>query len=715
MHPFLSRHVRSLLAGVAALALLVPATVPGVASARNASSTAASGTLTIDFATDFPTLDPAYWQGTQSSIPMQAIYQRLVTYAENSTRIIPDAATWSVSPNGLTYTFHLKKGLSFSNGEPVTAEDVVYSLNLLTLYDADGSEGPAPNGRTLSDIDGYNAWFNDGKKPALGVEGMSGLTAPNKSTVVIHLVTPQAYFLDELALESAAIIDPAVVKKYGVFNYELHAVGSGPYELLYWYQGEQMALRPNPYYTGPTPARLAEVIFNVNVPYSSQLQAFKEGAVDMIWQPDQSTEQAALSTPGLTKDLYEQPNNQISFYALNTTRAPFDNRDVRLAVNDAINRTEDLRLIHGLGSIMTQPLPPQSLAYEKSLMPYKYDPTLGRKLLAEAGYPHGFTATLVYTAAAPYAQSVSQNIRAQLAKVGIKMVLENLENYPQGYDAFVANPKNPFGMAWNDWYQDYPDPGAFLFSLLGSQTSGHNTAAWNDPAFDGLVEKADALPASKQSERLGLFDEAQAIELEQAPWVPMFYPSQVSLVQPWVYPHDPTAFANPLLGAGLPYMYVKKHRSSPSVPVTPTPACRGVASSLGGPGAGYPGSVLHICVSDLTGRFVVGPEIEITGTGSNAPQSDFGPFGLGLFSVDYSALPVGCQTTANAEGILWTNNIPYVRSLTESYLSEGEKDPFSVSTYVPLTFAGQLEICAYSVLITDTAAWASTEVTVQAK
>jgi ABC-type transport system substrate-binding protein len=259
MHPFLSRHVRPLLAGVAALALLVPATVPGVASARNAPSTAASGTLTIDFATDFPTLDPAYWQGTQSSIPMQAIYQRLVTYAENSTRIIPDAATWSVSPNGLTYTFHLKKGLSFSNGDPVTAEDVVYSLNLLTLYDADGSEGPAPNGRTLSDIVGYNAWFNDGKKPALGVEGMSGLTAPNKSTVVIHLVTPQAYFLDELALESAAIIDRAVVKKYGVFNYELHAVGSGPYELLYWYQGEQMALRPNPYYTGPTPARLAEV------------------------------------------------------------------------------------------------------------------------------------------------------------------------------------------------------------------------------------------------------------------------------------------------------------------------------------------------------------------------------------------------------------------------------------------------------------------------
>jgi hypothetical protein len=256
-----------------------------------------------------------------------------------------------------------------------------------------------------------------------------------------------------------------------------------------------------------------------------------------------------------------------------------------------------------------------------------------------------------------------------------------------------------------------------LFSLLGSQTSGHNTAAWNDPAFDRLVEKADALPATKQSERLRLFDEAQAIELEQAPWVPMFYPRQVSLVQPWVYPHDPTAFANPLLGAGLPYLYVKKHTSPPSVPPTPAPSCHGVASSLGGPGAGYPDSVLHICVMDLTGRFVVGSEIEITGTGSNAPQGGigFGPFGLGLFSVDYSALPVGCQITANAEGILSTNNLPYVRSLTESYLSEGEKAAFSVSTYVPLTFAGQLEICAYSVLITDTAAWANTDVTVQAK
>jgi oligopeptide transport system substrate-binding protein len=559
MRPFFSRYGRHLAAGAAGFALLAATMAPGVTSAHTVHAAAASGTFTADFADDFPTLDPVYWQDAQSLIPMQAIYQGLVTYAENSTKIVPDAANWTVSKNGLTYTFHLDKGLRFSNGDPVTAQDVVFSLNRVASYDAGGPKGAAPYGSSYNDIVGYNAWFNGGKKPAASVKGMSGLSAPNSSTVVIHLVQPQAYFLNELALGSAEILDPTVVNKYGVINYQLHAVGSGPYELVYWHQDKQMVLKPNPYYTGPTPAKMAQIVFNVNVPYSTQFLYFKEGKVDMIWLPDQGTYLSALDTPGMMSDFYKQATNEIWYFALNTSKAPFNKLDVRLAVNYAIDRTPDLRLINGLGSVMSQPLPPEMAGYEKSLKPYKYDPTLAKQLLAKAGYPHGFTVTLVYTTARPFVQSVSENIQAQLAQVGIKVILKNIAE-SGAYFSYTGDTHNPFEMAWGDWYQDYPDPEDFLFNLLDSQTIGSlNIAAWNDPAFDKLVQKADILPASEQAERVKLYDEAQAIEIQQAPWVPMFYPIQDSFVQPWVYPHNVNVFVHPVLSPQLEYMYLKKH------------------------------------------------------------------------------------------------------------------------------------------------------------
>ncbi len=464
-----------------------------------------------------------------------------------------------MSRSGLVYTFHLKKGICFSNGDPLTTEDVVYSLNRVSSYDAGGPKGPAPYGSSYNDIVGYNAWFNDGKKPSASVKGMSSLTAPNPSTVVIHLLQPQAYFLNELALESAAVLDPRVVEKYGVVPYQLHAVGTGPYKLLYWHQNRQMVLVPNPFYNRPNPARMARVVFNVNVPFSTQFLLFKEGKVDMIDLPDQGTYLSALGTPGMMQDFYKQATNEIWYFALNTSKPPFNKLDVRLAVNDAIDRTPDLRLINGLGSVMSQPLPPEMPGYEPSIKPYPYNPALAKKLLEKAGYPRGFTVTLVYTTGRPFVQNVAENIQSQLMKVGIHVILKNMAS-TGSFFSYTGDPKNPFEIAWSDWYQDYPDPEDFLFNLLDGQTIGSlNVAAWNNAKFNALVEKADALPASQESERLKLYDEAQKIAIAEAPWVPMFYPLQDAFVQPWVMPHNVNVFVHPVRAENIQSMYLSSH------------------------------------------------------------------------------------------------------------------------------------------------------------
>jgi ABC-type transport system substrate-binding protein len=696
MAPFFGRHGRRLAAAAAVLALLGAAVAPSVSFARARPSVAPAGVFTEDFTSDFPTLDPVHWSDSQSAIPMEAIYQTLVTYGANGSTIVPDAATWSVSPTGLTYTFNLRKAQAFANGDPLTAQDVVYSLNRVTSWNASGF-APAPFGSAYSDIVGYTAWFNGGRPPAAGVEGLSGVTAPNESTVVIHLVRPQAYFLNELALPSAAILDPSVVNSYGAVTYQQHAVGSGPYGLVSWRQGSDMVLEPNPYYSGPNPPKLAQVIFVVGIPYAAQLAQFEAGQVDAIWQPDEATYLTALHTAALKKDLETQPGDTIWYFALNTSKAPFNKQDVRLAVNYAINRTSVLRLLDGTGSVMTQPLPPANRGYEKGLQPYKYDPALAKELLAKAGYPHGFTVTLVNTDGA-LPESLSYNIQAQLAKVGITVTLQFFDQAAL-YLSYIENPKNPFGMAFDGWTELYPDPQAVLFNTLdGQNVGGLNIAAWRNTAFDALVQKADTLPSSQEAERLKLYDQAQAVEIQQAPWVPMYYQAQTALVQPWVAPRTESAT--------LPYLSVKPH----SLPRTAGQCGASVTTDTF-----YAGDTLRVCVS---GRETIGSELKITGEGMDVGNGNV--YGLALFAVDRDQLPVGCMPNDGDEGALWVNNPEAVHNLTVPTLAEVNQGPFSVSTYVPLTSPtisrpGPLEICAYSQIAGDTAARSSLTIDIKAR
>lgn len=531
------------------------------ATLRAPARQAPHGVFTMDFPGDFPTLDPVTWQDQQSEIVMNAIYDTLVTYSvspAHPAQIVAGLAShWNASKNGLTYTFTLRKGARFSNNDPVTAQDVVYSLNRVTSYNAGGPSGPAPYGSAYSDIVGYNAWFNGGKKPAASVKGMAGLSAPNASTVVIHLVQPQAYFLNELALQAAAIVDPKVVQKWGVANYELHAVGSGPYELENWTRNKDMVLVPNPYYSGPTPAKVAKMVFNVNIQTGTELLLFKQGKDDMIFQLDSPTFLATVMNPSLHKDYFRNSTNAIWYFSLNTTKPPFNNPLVRKAVNLAINRNYILRLVNGRGSIMSQVLPPAMPGYERSFKGYAYNPTEAKKLLAQAGYKHGLTVTLVYTSGRSFTQEISQNIQAQLAKVGITV---NFHNIPQTgpFFSYVGQASNPFNIAWGDWWQDYPDPQDFLFDLLDSQTIGSlNTAAWKNTQFDKLVNRADILPRSEQQLRLKLYDEAQAIWFKDAPWMPIYFPIIDCLVQPSVQSRSLTVLLHPVIGPDLRYISVK--------------------------------------------------------------------------------------------------------------------------------------------------------------
>jgi ABC-type transport system substrate-binding protein len=549
-------------AALTALLSLGGSPLAALPQAAAASRAAPHGEFTMDFTNDFPTLDPAVVQDIQSGIPMEAIYDTLVTYgdlAHGSTRITGDlASSWTVSKNGLTYTFHLRRGVVFSNGDPFTAQDVKFSLDRVTSYDATGPTGPSPLGSLFSDIVGYNAWFNGGKKPRASVTGLAGITTPNPYTVVIRLIQPQAYFLEELATDTADIEDPAVVQKYGPVNYTLHPVGTGPYKLLYWHRNQQMVLVPNPRYRGPTPAKMARVVFNVNIPASTELLQFKKGQNDMIYQPDAETYLNAILTPGLKRDYVRSNTNAIWYLALNVTKKPFNNVLVRRAVNLAINRAPILRLVNGRGTLMTQVLPPEMPGHERSLKGYPYNVKEAKKLLAEAGYRHGLSVTFVYTSGRPFVAQVVQNIQQQLSQVGIQANLKDIAQ-TGSYWPLVGEAAPAWNIAWDDWWQEYPDPQNFMYTLLDSQNIGtEDNGSYANRTFNALVQKADALPASREAERVKLYDEAQAIWYQDAPWVPLYYPVIDGLVQPWVKPHNPSLLVPPVLSPQIRDMWVTK-------------------------------------------------------------------------------------------------------------------------------------------------------------
>ena len=339
----------------------------GVVPAQAAASP--HGTLHYAENSSIPTLDPASWSGVTEQRPMSMIYDTLVEYNKTDTGLYPAlAASYTVSPNGLVYTFHLRPGVKFSNGDPVTAADVVYSLNRITSGDPLGA-GAAPYSGAYSDIAGYEQWLKSGKTAEVGQPGLFGVTSPAPGVVQIRLAAPQPYFLNEMALSSADILDARVVAEYGK-NYELHAVGTGPYKLLYWHQGSQMALVANPTSWRGEPS-IAKILIDENVNSDLQLLRFQKGEYDLMNGPLPSEVYAkVLADPSLHKLYHTAPMNGVLFFAFNYTKPPFNNLDMRLAVNYAVNKAMIVRdITNGRATIMSQPVPPLIGGYNPCLAP----------------------------------------------------------------------------------------------------------------------------------------------------------------------------------------------------------------------------------------------------------------------------------------------------------------------------------------------------------
>lgn len=459
------------------------------------------------------TLDPALVGGLDDVDVVQKIYAGLVKQVyDDRTRtfhIVPELAARlpAVSADGRTYTFVLRKDTRFSDGTPITAQDVVYSLNRALT--------PAEKSFTapfyLTNIVGA-ADVAAGK-----ARTCRGLTAIGADRVQITLDKPVSYFLYALSYPTGFVLKHTVPPGAKLTTDPSLVVGSGPFMLKdrTWQYRHQMTLVPNPYYYNARRIRLTEMDLVFVGSEDAAFAAYRSGQFPMAPLP-------AVEVPRYrgTSDFRETTVLGDMFYVMNLKVKPFDDRHFRRAVAFAINRDA---VANGVDHGTVQPLygwyPQGILGYDASIrnrVPH-YDPARAVQELALARKEMGripTTVPLTYVAGNADQDREVQEVQRELKAVGIPIILHRVV-LPADAVAYLHRT----AFFWQEWYDDYPDPQDFSESVLGTG-GGYNFGNYSNAQVDALFARADV--ARDTAKREQLYRTAQQIILNDAP-VAMVY------------------------------------------------------------------------------------------------------------------------------------------------------------------------------------------------
>jgi len=458
-----------------------------------------AGTLLVGLVAEPVNLDPAQVTDLNSNRVGRRIVETLVTFPDESTQVVPGLAeSWTISKDGLRYTFKLRKGITFHDGTPFNAEAVKFSIERQI-----DPEHPA---NKLGKYPFANYFFGNVK----------AVEVVDPSTVEFVLKEPRASFLTILTAAAASIVSPAAVKKFGA-DYALQPVGTGPFKYASWDRGQRVVLEKNPSYWR-YPVKVDRVVYRPIVEGQARLTELLTGSLDLIVDVPPDFVAQIESSPKVT--LLRQVGAHVWYLGINNQRKPFDDKRVRQALNYAVNKDAIVRdVLKGTGSPSRGPVLPATWGADAGLKPYPYDPERARKLLAEAGYPSGFSTTLWVPESGSGMQSpvaMSTVIQSNLKAVGVNVALQTME-----WGAYLAKLRTKeqelFALSWMAGNED---PDMVMYPLLHSSQwtpAGPNRALYKNERFDELLHQARL--TTDQGKRAALYREAQRILVDDPPWI----------------------------------------------------------------------------------------------------------------------------------------------------------------------------------------------------
>jgi peptide/nickel transport system substrate-binding protein len=463
-------------------------------SAYAATRGGGGGTATVDKlvlanAVKIDTLDPANNSVNESIWLTQNIYSRLLQPNATGTKLQPDLAkSWTISKNGLTYTFHLRSA-KWSDGTPVTAEDARFSIVRSKNY--------------------KGGW-------GFLLESVKDVKAPNSSTLVITLKTKHAPLLADLAMYAYAIVPKKQLQEQGAAKFFLKPVSSGPFMVSSLNKDSKLVLTANPNWYGKKPSvKTVEVQIVPND--NSRVLQLQNKEVDVIENPPGNLIDQLNKNPNLAADLF--PSTRVDFIMLDEHYAPFKDQNVRLALNYAIDRNAIVKLAYSGHATPGSSYMPYKMLYWNPLKPYPYNVAKAKALLKKTKWPNGFKTFLIEVTNDVAGNATAVVIKSQLAKIGIKVDIRN-------YELLTAYDKEDGGksqMGQRYWTNDIIDPDEVTTFAVDPKGGANAFSSWfwSNPEATNLVHKARV--ESNPNKRRAMYQRIQRIVYDESPFLVLDY------------------------------------------------------------------------------------------------------------------------------------------------------------------------------------------------
>lgn len=456
-------------------------------------------TMVVGLAVDLATLDPAVSMDNKSWQVTYPAYERLVQYKVENGKASTEvegalAKSWSVSDDGLVWTFKLNTDHKFSDGTPVDAAAVKFSIERVQKVE----KGPADYFKMVKSVE-----------------------APDAETVVFTLDKPFAPFLYSLAVNGAGVVNPKVManEKDGDLAsayLATHTAGSGAYELTEFTPGQKITLAANKNYAGKAPS-IRNVIFNVIKDPSAQRLQLEQGDLDIA----EGIPMDQIDQMKSNKDvaIYEDPSLLTSIVYINNQKAPTDDVKFRQAIAYSVDYNGIIEgAVKGRGEQLVTPIPKGMWGRDDSITGYKQDINKAKELLAQSGGKDTKELTLLYSDNQGFNEAQALMLQNNIKQLGIDLKLEKVAwaTFRERVD------KGDFQLAMGTWSPDYADPQFFMSYWFDSGYWGlaGNRAFYKNDEVDKILREAEIL--TDQNARVDLYKKAQHMVLDDCPYLFLF-------------------------------------------------------------------------------------------------------------------------------------------------------------------------------------------------
>lgn len=486
---------------------------------------ASAKTLTFCSEGNPETLSPIFNTSSTSFDVTSQIYDNLVTFAGATTDLAPAlAARWTASADGLEYIFNLRRGVAWHGNEWFTPQRDFNADDVIFTFERQWK----PSHPYFNVTNSRHAYFSD-----MGMANiLKSIEKLDDYTVKFTLNQSVTPFVANLAMRWAGIQSAeyaaAMLKAGTPERVDTAPLGTGPFQFQNFIKDDKVVFKTfAKHWSGR--AKFDDLVFAIQPYASERWNMLKQGECQIMAYPRPAD--LPLMRENLDFVVKSQTGLNVGYMAYNLRKKPFDDLRVRKALNMAVDRRKILRLAYQSTAVpATNPFPPIQWSYNRDVVDDVHDPVAAKKLLAEAGYPDGFTTELwamtVQRSYMPDALAVAKIIQNDLAAIGVKTVIKS----PDWQFYLRRLHAGEHQMALIGWTGDNGDPDNFLDTLLGCDAlAGNNVAKFCDPQFDALVKKAKS--SVNKEERTRLYEQAQVIFKAQAPWLTLSHTVQFKVMR----------------------------------------------------------------------------------------------------------------------------------------------------------------------------------------